>query len=241
MQFAILTQTLLLQLKSKGYNLLTSKNTVDDENPTWYPEKVDDVWEYIVDLDSEGKFVPLQEPAILVIDDAIKNIEDWQLIGEVFIEEDHQQKLQQRLFVYNEHYQFAKDLDRFDYAYDPQRVLLRNHALHSGDQSLYLKYLSVQYPEHLIAGIQNLEYLTQRLICLDRAQARKWMTAKRVEVLESDISIFDQDAILKIVDPYEQVPSISTDKPTDSLIYNQMAAEDILALRDIFWIDPRMG
>ena len=25
---------------------------------------------------------------------------------------------------------------------------------------------------------------------------------------------------------------------TDVLIYNQMAAEDILALRDIFWIDP---
>lgn len=72
--------------------------------------------------------LPLQEPAILVITGALKDIDDAQLIGQVFIEENNKHKLQQRLFLYHVHYHFDDEHHKFDYDYVPKRVILRNYA-----------------------------------------------------------------------------------------------------------------
>ena len=79
--FVKVTHAVLRRLQSQGYNILTSVNTIDDENPTYMPEKVDDVWEF---LDSVT-VVPFEEPEILVIEEALNNIMDDQLIGAVWV------------------------------------------------------------------------------------------------------------------------------------------------------------
>ena len=83
MQFVKLTHTVLWGLKAKGYNILKSPLPIDNEDPTWYPEKVDDIWKYLDDLAG----VPFREPNVMVIQDALENIEDGDLIGMVWIEE----------------------------------------------------------------------------------------------------------------------------------------------------------
>lgn len=86
MKFVKLTNSVLIFLKSKGYTTLHSTAHLSNENPTWIPYK-DDV-EKILDLDSEyiAKISsPMDEVYFLIIEDAIKNIEDKNLIGQVFI------------------------------------------------------------------------------------------------------------------------------------------------------------
>lgn len=85
MKFEKLTHEQLNILKSKGFNILTSNNSLTDEKVIWFPERVPDVWEYLLELDCNHKMIPLQEPNILVIQDALDNIRNEDLIGEVFI------------------------------------------------------------------------------------------------------------------------------------------------------------
>jgi len=81
MQFVRLTHSVLRQLRAKGYNILKSPMPLDNEDPTWYPEAVGDIWDYLDDL----TVIPFEEPNILVIDDALENIREEDLIGAVWV------------------------------------------------------------------------------------------------------------------------------------------------------------
>ena len=78
MQFVKLDIKILQRLSQKGYNILRSVNTVDDDNPSWIPEKVEDTFEYILEMDCES--------ALLVISDALMNIDPDDLKGVVLID-----------------------------------------------------------------------------------------------------------------------------------------------------------
>ena len=89
--------------------------------------------------------------------------------------------------------------------------------------------------------MQDLEDLTRSLICLDQEQAREWFNKHDVTMVQSDISIYDKDAILTIflLGTDQQITIPLEEK--DELVYNLMHKEDLLQLRDLFWIDPRMS
>lgn len=66
MKFVPLTRVILLELKRNGYNILTSKNIVDGENPIWYPLTLSHVDNYLLNQDCKGNIVPMEEPSLLV-------------------------------------------------------------------------------------------------------------------------------------------------------------------------------
>lgn len=78
MQFEKLTHTNLRKLKELGYNILSSNNNLADDTVIWYPERVEDVCEYVFEVAD-------QEPTLLVIQDALDNISEDDLIGNVLI------------------------------------------------------------------------------------------------------------------------------------------------------------
>jgi hypothetical protein len=241
MKFVPLSRVILLELKRNGYNILTSKNIVDDENLTWYPVTVSDVDDYLLHLDCSGSIVPMEESALLVIDDALDNINEELLQGEVFIEIDHLQELEDKIQFYGKLYQFISNPEYYVFAFDPKRVIIRNYALRTGNHLLYLAYIGVNYPTHIIDEIRDIEDLTRSLICLDQEQAREWFSKHDVTMVQSDISIYDKDAILTIflLRKDQQITIPLEEK--DELVYNLMDIEDLLQLRDLFWIDPRIN
>ncbi|MEN5380120.1 hypothetical protein [Sphingobacterium kitahiroshimense] len=240
MKFVPLSTSILLHLKRNGYNILISKNTVYDENPTWYPLTVPDVDDYLFKLNYKGKMLPREEPALLVIDDVLNNIDEEQLQGEVFIEINHLQELQDRINLYGKKYTCISNREYYDFAFDPKRVLVRNYALRTGNHLLYLAYISLNYSKHLIDEIKDLEDLTRSLICLDQEQAREWFSLHDITMVQSDISIYDKDTILNIFlfGTDQQITIPLEDK--DELVYNLMHTEDLLTLHDLYWIDPRI-
>lgn len=83
MKFVRLSHEVLWELKAKGYNILTSVNKLGAEDPTYMPEKVDSVWDYLDEL----AVVPMREPELIIIDDTLQNIRDENLRGMVWVEE----------------------------------------------------------------------------------------------------------------------------------------------------------
>lgn len=86
MQFVKLTHSVLVDLKKRGYTALHSPSLLVNDNPTWVPVKVD-LGEFF-DLESESLeriSKPTEELHFLVIDDALQNIRDEDLIGSVWV------------------------------------------------------------------------------------------------------------------------------------------------------------
>lgn len=82
MQLKTLTREMLIHLKLQGFNVLTYNNKISDNSIIWFPEVVEDVYEYITGLCDLGMLL-FDEPNILVIDEAIDNIAADHLVGEV--------------------------------------------------------------------------------------------------------------------------------------------------------------
>lgn len=87
MQFEKVTHSLLQRLKSRGYNVLTSNNELVDYEIYWYPERVDSISNYIVQLIQHGYGPPLNRPMILWIEDALHNLREYELAGLVFVDD----------------------------------------------------------------------------------------------------------------------------------------------------------
>lgn len=83
MQFLPVNQNLLLQLQIRGSNILASAQGIDHENPSYYPIQVSDVWDYLVRLDYTSG---IGEPALIVIEDALRNIKEQHFDGAVFVD-----------------------------------------------------------------------------------------------------------------------------------------------------------
>lgn len=82
MQFHKLTINKLKELQDDGYNLLVSNHGSSDEQVVWFAEKIDDLCEYLVDMDYSGE--ASKEPVLLIIDEVIKHYQDDDLVGMVF-------------------------------------------------------------------------------------------------------------------------------------------------------------
>ena len=86
MNFVKLNHPILMKLKMQGYTILRSNNPLTYDNPTWIPEKVD--MDKFFDLDSNwiaNACIPMEEQHLLVIEDALYNIQNGDLLGEVLL------------------------------------------------------------------------------------------------------------------------------------------------------------
>lgn len=76
MKFVRLTLAVLRQLKMKGFNVLTAADNLNDDDPSWMPDQVDDIWTFVIEIDEKKPFI--------VIDDALTHLKDEDLKGQVF-------------------------------------------------------------------------------------------------------------------------------------------------------------
>ena len=79
----------LITLRDRGYNILRSTSSISDANPTWIPDYVDVTRFFELDSEEIAKISgPLVGKHFLLIDDALANNTNEELIGEVFIHDE---------------------------------------------------------------------------------------------------------------------------------------------------------
>ncbi|MDR2281719.1 MAG: hypothetical protein LBE37_00840 [Sphingobacterium sp.] len=79
----------LMTLRDRGYNILRSTSSISDANPTWIPDYVDVTRFFELDSEEIAKISgPLVGKHFLLIDDALANNTNEELIGEVFIHDE---------------------------------------------------------------------------------------------------------------------------------------------------------
>lgn len=86
MQFVKLTFDVLKDLMKQGYIILRSTSPLSSENPSWYPDTISVQEHLLWEKEQFRKHdFGFEETHILVIVDALKELREEDLIGEVWV------------------------------------------------------------------------------------------------------------------------------------------------------------
>ena len=111
--------------------------------------------------------------------------------------------LDERLDKFNEHFHFKEQPELYDFDISPEKTAYRNEALRTGDRDLYLNYLTNKYSDKLDKEMESFDLSAKNLVKIERDSANELFKRYQVNILKSDISFLDDDAIysMYIVDP----------------------------------------
>ncbi len=111
--------------------------------------------------------------------------------------------LDERLDKFNEYFQYKKQPELYDFDLSPEKIAYRNEALRTGDRDLYLNYLTNKYSDKLDKEMESFDLSAKNLVKIERESANELFKRYQVNILKSDISFLDDDAIysMYIVDP----------------------------------------
>ncbi|MDF2851679.1 MAG: hypothetical protein K0S31_2364 [Sphingobacterium multivorum] len=182
MKFEKVTHSVLRRLQAQGYNVLIApSDSEDDENVTWKAIAVPNVMDWLVALDCEGwTNIPFQEPHILLIEEALQNIENEELFGSVFIE-NNMKTLQD----------YRNEVG--DYG---EKLYLRNAAIRTGDVSKYETFLRIAFPDRISEELEEVRLTTDRVKKMTKDELKIWISKNKINLITTDLYFLDEGSII---------------------------------------------
>jgi len=146
-------------------------------------------------------------------------------------------KFEKRLAAYNEKYGDEKKQSKFSYNYSAEQIVYRNEALRTNNRGLYEEYINTLQDLDHEKELAEFDSIAPRIIKLDRASFLAWANDKAIQLVESDIYIFDEDAILKGI-RLEDVEDEKFDVEStwNELVHNIHIPEELAKDRAYFWV-----
>lgn len=146
-------------------------------------------------------------------------------------------KFEKRLAAYRDRYGDEKKQSKFSYNYSAEQIIYRNEALRTNNKNFYEEYIAKQEDIDKERELKNFESILPRILRLDRASFLAWATDKGIQLVESDIYIFDEDAILKGM-RLEEVDNQTFDVEStwNELVHNLHIPEELAKERSHFWV-----
>jgi hypothetical protein len=145
-------------------------------------------------------------------------------------------ELIKRLDRYNLHYGFLEDSADFSFELHPERIIIRNDALRNNDRTLYEGYINNKFASHYTEAMQSFDASLANLVQLTKSEAASLLESHGVNLLQSDISIKEEDAIFTaLVVPPAELP-LQDENTKEKLIQNKALPYTVLD-RPYIWLD----
>ena len=103
--------------------------------------------------------------------------------------------LNERLNRFNEHFNYKEQPELYEFEISPEKIAYRNEALRTGDRELYFKYLSEKYEDKIKKEMESFDLSAKNLVKIDKKAAENIFDEYQINLLKSDISFLDDDAI----------------------------------------------
>jgi len=103
--------------------------------------------------------------------------------------------LEERLKYFDNHFHYNQRPELFAFDISPERIAYRNEALRRGDREIYAKYLAEKYAKQLEKEMESFDLTAKKLVKISKDEASKLFEKYQVNLLKSDISFMDNDAI----------------------------------------------
>ncbi|MGO1245147.1 MAG: hypothetical protein ACTJHT_08425 [Sphingobacterium sp.] len=106
--------------------------------------------------------------------------------------------LEQRLAQLDKQFEFKENPEDFNFELNPERLAYKNEALRTGDRDLYVSYLAERYPNQLGHEMTHFDSIASSLIQISKEDAEQLFLEKKTNLLKSDLSYKDPDAIFQM-------------------------------------------
>lgn len=106
--------------------------------------------------------------------------------------------LTERLNIFENHFKFKEQPELYEFEISPEKIAYRNEALRNGDRDLYLNFLTERYADKLEKEMESFDNVAKNLVKIDRDSARNLFKSYEVNLLKSDISFLEEDAIFSM-------------------------------------------
>ena len=147
------------------------------------------------------------------------------------------EKFEKRLTAYKQKYGNETHQSKFSYNQSSEQIIYRNEALRTGQRDLYVDYLQMHKDLDYEKELKTFDSIVARIMKLDRASFLSWATDKGIELVESDIYIFDEDAILKGIRlDDEEIENYDIEASWDELVHNLHKPQVLAKERAYFWV-----
>ncbi|MCT1530914.1 hypothetical protein M3B46_07915 [Sphingobacterium daejeonense] len=106
--------------------------------------------------------------------------------------------LEQRIEELNRQFGFRENPEDFNFELNPERIAYKNEALRTKNRDLYASYLADNYPRQLEREMADFDAKANRLIQVTKDEAEQLFADQKINLLKSDISFKDPDAIFQM-------------------------------------------
>ena len=142
-----------------------------------------------------------------------------------------------RLEAYKQKYGVENRQNSFSYNQSAEQIVYRNEALRTANRELYISYLKGHEGLDVAKELRIYDSLAHRVLKLNTASFLAWAIEKGIELVESDIFIFDEDAILKGIRAEDAERNRwDIEDSWKELIHNLHVPYELAKERDYFWV-----
>ncbi len=106
--------------------------------------------------------------------------------------------IEERIEQLNKQFGFKENPEDFNFELNPERVAYKNEALRNRDRDLYSTYLAEHYPNQLEHEMANFDGMLSDLVQISKDDAKQLFLNNKVNLLKSDFSFRDPDAIFEM-------------------------------------------
>lgn len=106
--------------------------------------------------------------------------------------------LEQRIEELNRHFGFREHPEDFNFELNPERIAYKNEALRTKNRDLYASYLADNYPGEMDRELADFDSKANSLIQVSKDEAEQLFADNKINMLKSDISYKDPDAIFQM-------------------------------------------
>ncbi|WP_312697595.1 hypothetical protein [Sphingobacterium mizutaii] len=106
--------------------------------------------------------------------------------------------LEQRIEELNRHFGFREHPEDFNFELNPERIAYKNEALRTKNRALYASSLADNYPREMDRELADFDSKANSLIQVSKDEAEQLLADNKINMLKSDISYKDPDAIFQM-------------------------------------------
>lgn len=106
--------------------------------------------------------------------------------------------LEQRIDELNRQFGFKENPEDFNFELNPERIAYKNEALRTKNRDLYNEYLADNYPREMEREMRDFDNKANTLVQVSKEEAEQLFADNKINMLKSDISYKDPDAIFQM-------------------------------------------
>ncbi|WP_313189079.1 hypothetical protein [Sphingobacterium sp.] len=106
--------------------------------------------------------------------------------------------LEQRIEELNRQFGFREHPEDFNFELNPERIAYKNEALRTKNRDLYASYLADNHSREMDRELADFDQKANNLIQVSKDEAEQLFADNKINMLKSDISFKDPDAIFQM-------------------------------------------